>query len=231
MPSLMIQQTHNAYLQSNLKLMTIKKAVQLLLPEFHLMNSLAQFFVYIIKTSSMVTDLVNAIQKNLGYPPLDKVDPNSQEIKGAKKMSSAQKLPQAAIPTVLAAMIKYCDGRDGINVLTLNENKNWLDTFYGEKKNDAVKKVADYAGVSSDEAQRNMEDISTEAIRLVRDSLKSADAEKLRSYMNSQRHTILSHLPAVLKIGDTLNEDTFDDRTNKMEGPVSSFLHKIENRI
>jgi len=49
--------------------------------------------------------------------------------------------------------------------------------------------------------------------------------------MNSQRHTILSHLPAVLKIGDTLNEETFDDRTNKMEGPVSSFLHKIENRI
>ena len=94
-----------------------------------------------------------------------------------------------------------------------------------------MKKVADYAGVSVDEAQRNMEDISIEAVRLVKDSVKNADAEKLRSYMNSQRHTILSHLPAALKMGDTLNEETFDDRTNKMEGPVSSFLHKIENRI
>jgi ribosomal protein L7/L12 len=184
-----------------------------------------------IKTSSMVTDLVNAIQEKLGYPPLDKVDPNSQEIKGAKKISPAQKLPQAAIPAVLAAMIKYSDGTDGINLLALNDNSNWLETFYGDKKNDAVKKVADYSGVSAEEAQRNMEDISTEAVRLVRDSVKNADAEKLRSYMNSQRHTILSHLPAVLKIGDTLNEETFDDRTNKMEGPVSSFLHKIENRI
>jgi len=179
----------------------------------------------------MVTNLVDAIQKSLGYPPLEKVDPNSQEIKGAKKMSSAQKLPQAAIPAVLAAMIKYSDGPDGINLLTLHENRNWLETFYGGKEKEAVKKVANYAGVSEDEAQRNMEDISNEAVRLVIDSVKNADAEKLRSYMNSQRHTILSHLPAVLKMGDILNEETFDDRTNKMEGPVSSFLHKIENRI
>ena len=179
----------------------------------------------------MVTNLVDAIQKNLGYPPLEKVDPNSQEIKGAKKMSSATKLPQAAIPAVLAAMIKYSDGPDGINLLTLHENRNWLATFYGGKEKDAVRKVANYAGVSEDEAQRNMEDISNEAARLVINSVKNADAEKLRSYMNSQRHTILSHLPAVLKMGDILNEETFDDRTNKMEGPVSSFLHKIENRI
>jgi ribosomal protein L7/L12 len=179
----------------------------------------------------MVTNLVDAIQKNLGYPPLGKVDPNSQEIKGAKKMSSAQKLPQAAIPAVLAAMIKYSDGTDGINLLTLHENRNWLGTFYSRKEKEAIKKVADYAGVGMDEAQRSMEDISNEAVRLVKESVKNADAEKLRSYMNSQRHSILSHLPAVLKIGDTLNEETFDDRTNKMEGPVSSFLHKIENRI
>ena len=179
----------------------------------------------------MVTNLVDAIQKNLSYPPLEKVDPNSQEIKGAKKMSSAQKLPQAAIPAVLAAMIKYSDGPDGISLLTPHENRNWLGTFYSGKEKEAVKKVANYAGVSEDEAERNMEDISNEAVRLVIDSVKNADAEKLRSYMNSQRHTILSHLPAVLKIGDTLNEETFDDRTNKMEGPVSSFLHKIENRI
>ena len=179
----------------------------------------------------MVTNLVDAIQKSLGYPPLEKVDPNSQEIKGAKKMSSAQKLPQAAIPAVLAAMIKYSDGPDGINLLTLHENRNWLETFYGGKEKDAVRKVANYSGVSEDEAQRNMEDISNEAARLVINSVKNADAEKLRSYMNSQRHTILSHLPAVLKMGDILNEETFDDRTNKMEGPVSSFLHKIENRI
>jgi len=177
----------------------------------------------------MVTNLVEAIQKNLGYQPLKKVDPNTQEIKDAKKMSPGEKLPQAAIPAVLAAMIKYSDGTDGINLLSDNNNKNWLGTIYCGKEKDAIKKVADYAAVTSDEAKRHMENISSEAVRIVKDSVKTPDSEKLRSYMNSQRHSILSHLPAAMKIGDVLNEETFDDRTNKMEGPVSSFLHRIED--
>ena len=46
----------------------------------------------------MVTNLVDAIRTNLGYPPLEKVDPNSQEIKGAKKMSSAAKIAAGCHP-------------------------------------------------------------------------------------------------------------------------------------
>jgi len=177
----------------------------------------------------MVTNIVEAIQKNLGYQPLRKVDPNTQEIKEANKMSPEEKLPQAAIPAVLAAMIKYSDGPDGINLLSDNENKDWLGTIYGGKEQDAIKKVAEYAGGTPDEAKRQMENISNETVRILKDIVKTADAEKLRSFMNSQRHSILSHLPAAMKMGDVLNEETFDDRTNKMEGPVSSFLHKIED--
>jgi hypothetical protein len=177
----------------------------------------------------MVTNIVEAIQKNLGYQPLKKVDPNTQEINEANKMSPEEKLSQAAIPAVLAAMIKYSDGKDGINLLSDNENKDWLGTIEGGKEQDAVKKVAEYAGVTPDEAKRHMENISNEAVRIVKDIVKTADAEKLRSFMNSQRHSILSHLPASMKMGDVLNEETFDDRTNKMEGPVSSILHKIED--
>jgi len=177
----------------------------------------------------MVTNMVEALQKNLGYQALEKVDPNTQEIKETSKMSSAQKLSQAAVPAVLAAMIKYSDGKDGINLLTENEKNDWLSTIYCGKEQDAIKKVADYAGVTNDAATLTMENISNEAVRIVKDTVKTPDAEKLRSFMNSQRHSILSHLPAAMKMGDVLNEETFDDRTNKMEGPVSSFLHKIED--
>jgi hypothetical protein len=179
----------------------------------------------------MVTNIVEAIQENLGYQPLKKVDPNTQEIKEAKQMSPEQRLAQAAIPAVLAAMIKYSDGKDGVNLLSDNENKDWLGTVYCGKEEEAVKKVAEYAGINPAEAKRHMEKISDEAVKIAKDSVKTPDAEKLRSFMNSQRHSILSHLPAVMKMGDVLNEETFDDRTNKMEGPVSSFLHKIEDII
>ena len=34
---------------------------------------------------------------------------------------------------------------------------------------------------------------------------------------------------AALHLGKLLDNPNMDDRTNKMEGPVSSFMHKIEN--
>ena len=177
----------------------------------------------------MVTNIVEAIQQKLGYRPLKKVDPNTQEIKEANKMSAEEKLPQAAIPAVLAAMIKYSDSQDGINLLTASDDKTWLGTIYGGQQDNAIKKVADYAGVDAGEARRHMENISKAAVEIAKEVVKTPDAEKLRSFMNSQRHSILSHLPAAMKLGDVLNEETFDDRTNKMEGPVSSLLHRIED--
>ncbi|MEO7924436.1 MAG: hypothetical protein ABIR30_12220 [Chitinophagaceae bacterium] len=47
--------------------------------------------------------------------------------------------------------------------------------------------------------------------------------------MNDQRHNILVYLPAALNLGDLLKDESLDDRTNKMEGPVSNFMHKIED--
>jgi hypothetical protein len=35
------------------------------------------------------------------------------------------------------------------------------------------------------------------------------------------------YLPAALQIGVLLNDDTLDDATNKMEGPISSLMQKI----
>jgi len=175
-------------------------------------------------------NLLETVQNNLGYDPLKKVDPNSQEIKDARKMSSNQKLAQAAIPAVLAALIKYSDGNEGINIMT-RKNENWLNLIYHGKENYAVKQIADYAGVPEQDVASTMEKVSEECVTVIRKNLKNADAEKLRSYMNSQRHSILNHLPAALKMGDLLNEENFDDRTNKMEGPVSNIMHKIENLL
>jgi len=177
----------------------------------------------------MDSNIIEAIQKNLGYQPLEKIDPNTQETKNPREISPQQKLSQAAIPAVLAAMIKYSDGKDGLNLLS--GNKDWLGAIYFGNEKDVIKKIADYAGVGTDEAERHMENISDEAVKIIKDNVKTQDAEKLRSFMNSQRHSVLSHLPAALNMGDVLNEGTFDDRTNKMEGPVSGFLHRIENII
>ena len=50
----------------------------------------------------MATNIVDAIRKNLGYPPLQKVDPNIQETKDKHVESPVDMLAQAAIPAVTA---------------------------------------------------------------------------------------------------------------------------------
>jgi hypothetical protein len=179
----------------------------------------------------MVTNIIEAIQQRLGYQPLKKVDPNTQETAGKNEELPEQRLAQAAIPSVLAAMIKYSDSPDGLNLLRPGEDSNPLGTIYCGQEDAAIRTIADYSGATPDNVRLEMTAISNEAIKVVRESVKTPDAESLRSFMNSQRHSILSHLPASMKMGDVLNENTFDDRTNKMEGPISTFLHKIEDII
>jgi len=197
-------------------------------------------------------DLLESVRKNLGYEPLKKVDPNSQEVKMQHELTPEQRFAQAAIPAVLAGLIKYADSNEGINIMTL-ENASWLNLIFREKESEVIQKVAEYSGSPTEETSDTMKKIADVSVDVVRENVKktfdavkkitdvpmgankkdakSDEAEKLRSYMNSQRHSILNHLPAAMNMGYLLNEEGFDDRTNKMEGPVSSFLHRIENII
>jgi len=34
-----------------------------------------------------------------------------------------------------------------------------------------------------------------------------------------------------MNFGGLLHDETMDDRTNKMEGPISNFIHKIEDKF
>jgi hypothetical protein len=34
-----------------------------------------------------------------------------------------------------------------------------------------------------------------------------------------------------MQLGRLLEDDSLDDRTNKMEGPISNFMHSIENKF
>lgn len=179
----------------------------------------------------MATNIIETIQKNLGYAPLQKVDPNSQEIKGGFEQPLADKLAQAAIPAVAAAVFKFTRTDEGCHQLFSGmTTQDSLSVIYGGKEQEAVEKVAHYAGVSTDQAEGHMENIADEAVKIVKDAAgKDKAPEKVKAYMNSQRHNILVYLPAALQLGDTLDDETVDDRTNKMEGPVSNFMHKIEN--
>lgn len=177
----------------------------------------------------MANNIIETIQSNLGYPPLQKVDPNSQDAKDKYAHGSPEKLGQAAIPAVLTALYKYTRTERGCQaIVAASGSEDWLSEIYGGNEATAVEKVAQYAGSTTEQAEGHMENIADEAIRVVK-SESNLKPEKVKTYVSSQRHNILQYLPAAMNIGDVLNDETMDDKTNKMEGPVSNFMHKIEN--
>lgn len=181
----------------------------------------------------MATNLVETMQKNLGFPPLQKIDPNSQETKEKIPRKTLERLGQAAIPAVLTALYHYT-GRDheGQSILSPSNHTGWLGVIFEGKEQEAAQKVARYAGVAENEAATALKNIADETVMTVkRMAGTNADPATVRAILNAQRHNILVCLPAALQMGHLLNENSLDDRTNKMEGPVSSFMHKIENLL
>lgn len=181
----------------------------------------------------MTTNIVEAIQENLDYPPLQKVDPNSQEVKNIADRTSGEKLAQSAITAVLAGLVKFTSSDSGVDYILSNDTEqNWLELVYEGKQSEAVDKVAHYSNTPVKEAEDHMQKIAREAIRLIHQSAGEKEkAEKVKTYMKGQRHHVLLYLPAAMQLGDLLKDDTLDDRTNKMEGPISNIMHTIEDKL
>ena len=181
----------------------------------------------------MATHLVEIVQQNLGYPPLEKVDPVNHEPKSQPARGTEQALAQAAIPTVLVALFKLSQSEGGSHlILSGNEGKYWLSTLFGKKEHVAVDKVAQYAGFDAPEVAAPMERIAAEAVLAINKVIgDKKDEAAVKTFMGNHRHEILVYLPASMQMGVLLNDNTLDDRTNKMEGPISNFMHTIENKM
>lgn len=181
----------------------------------------------------MATNIVEAIQENLGYPPLQKVDPNSQEVKNIANRTSGEKLAQSAITAVLAGLFKFTSSDSGVDYILSNDTEqNWLEPIFEGKQSEAVDKVAHYSNTPVKEAEDHMQKIAREAIKLIHEAAGEKEKpEKVKTYMKGQRHNVLLYLPAAMQLGDLLKDDTLDDRTNKMEGPISNIMHTIEDKL
>jgi len=134
----------------------------------------------------MSTHLVECIQKEMGFPPLQKIDPNIQETK-ERSLTQRQGLAQAAIPAVLAGFFGTTRTDRGCNlILTGAASENWVNVIFQDNKLYVVEKVAHYAGLSLNETALAMEDIAREAELTIRKAIgEKPTIEKLRSYMSS----------------------------------------------
>ena len=176
-------------------------------------------------------NLIEEVQKASGHASIQKVDPNTQAPEN-EYGSQALQLSQAATPVILTGLYKYTRNEDNAqNILRGNNSTNttWTDEIFGAQSDEVVSQVATYAHVSNDKAELAMDDAAQGAIQVVKNSLGSdATAAQVSDFFKDNRSDILQHLPAALQLGYLIDDNTIDDRTNKMEGPMSGIMHTFE---
>lgn len=177
----------------------------------------------------MEIDLLETVQCNLGYPVLQKIDPNTQQVVEDDTTPDEHKFSQAAIPAVLTGLYNYVQSDEGAAMFfQSDETTQWLPKIFNESKQEAVQKISAYAKQSNADPLFKINAIAHEAVKVVIKNLPvNALPADVKLFMNSQKQNILLYLPASLNMGELLNDNTLDDATNKMEGPVSSLMQSI----
>ncbi|CAN5458802.1 hypothetical protein BH11BAC3_BH11BAC3_09300 [soil metagenome] len=177
----------------------------------------------------MAINLLKTIQENLHYPPLQKIDPNT-EVVDASSQSNEHRFSQAAIPTVLTGLYTYSSNDESAEKILKGEiNSDWITEIFGSVKYKVVDNICTYSFEQDKElVTGQMNAIAAEAVKLIKNEVSpdgtAMDVKKLMSVQTTQ---LLGYLPTELNMGQLLKEETLDDNTNKMEGPISSLMNKI----
>lgn len=177
----------------------------------------------------MSVNLLQTVQQNLGYPVLQKIDPNTQQVQEDVKTPDEHRFSQAAIPAILSALYKYVQSDDGAaKVLRGDNSTDWVSEIFHGNQRQVLETISSYSNQPGTVIKLKLNEIAAEAVHITKQRLPAAAGIKdVKSFYSGQRNTILLYLPAALNMGTLLEDDTLDDSTNKMEGPVSSLMHSI----
>jgi hypothetical protein len=175
----------------------------------------------------MAINILEKMQQTWGCLPLQKIDPNTQQpIDNADAATHAQPLEQAAIVVVLAGLYKTLKENPTLN--WGNDSTNFTTYIFGNDTSLIIDEVAKYATVGTEKAKTYIEKAATIAHDIIDAEIKDPTYEHLHDFILSQRNNILPYLPPTLQSGALLNDNTLDDNTNKMQGPISGLMHFFE---
>ncbi|MGI8951027.1 MAG: hypothetical protein ACR2FN_05505 [Chitinophagaceae bacterium] len=179
----------------------------------------------------MAFNFVAAVREQMGFGSFDKIDPNNQQ--GKKELTqsySADHFAQAATIAVLLGLYKYGETEQGSVDLLHQPSGDMLPKIFGKEENELIKTVSNYGNKSFDDTKLFMTNIAKNSVDILHKQIgDNATIENVRTFFAGQRHNILVYLPSDLNIGEQLRDESVEDRTNKMEGPVSNLMHKIED--
>jgi len=170
--------------------------------------------------------IYNQIQQNLNYQKLQPIDPNTGT---AVNPTGFNPLQQAAVVTFLAAVYKSSRLKENASILSKQKNTAELLSLVFTDRFDAYQAIADFTGNSLETIKQEITNVAGVFIGIIQQQPEDSRDTYLQNTMTSERDDILNLIPSQLKIERLVNDETINDNTNKMQGPISTLMHKIEN--
>src|SRR5437762_2600629 len=118
----------------------------------------------------MATNIIELVQQALNSKPLQKVSPNTQEVKkSAADTTNASKLLQAVISAVLTGIYKLTRTPEGAEQLLRGDlSTTWGDLLFGENKAALVSRIVTYSVSSPPAVESEIEITGHEAASIVK---------------------------------------------------------------
>ena len=173
-------------------------------------------------------NIIETVQSNLGFEALKKIDPNTQETTGDDTAMGNSAIAQAGIPAILLGIYNQLEESPNLSLLD-SEQGNLLEKIFGKSAELVVEQIDNYSKIKDKHSTQQLEHIAAESLRVIRQKLGDrTDENAIRNFVSKNKPDTLLYLPPSLDLGTILHNNNLDDRTGKMEGPVSSFMRKIE---
>jgi len=173
-------------------------------------------------------DIIEEVRRKLGSNPIPKIDPNTQAPLSQNEESFPD-IGNVTIPAMLIGFYKHSRNEEtAAELLQDVNNEKILDDVFGTGKNNIIQSVSNYTAVSSENVENEMKKTSSAILSVLKDNIKDVNGKTVSAFFTDQRSNILKHLPPELNLGEFIKDPSVDDRTNKMEGPMSGMMHSIE---
>jgi len=174
-------------------------------------------------------NIIELVQKNLGFNALEKIDPNTMETAGPGNPMGNNALSQAGIPAILLGIYTKLEQNPMSDLLVNDQPGSLLERIFGKSTEVVVERITAYSQIKDKHRVQELEHIASECLRVIKEKIGLGGGETaIRHFVAGNKPDILLYLPPSLDLGTILQNNNLDDRTGKMEGPISSLMHRVE---
>ncbi len=177
----------------------------------------------------MSFNIMESLRLEKGLPAVQQTEPDIQIVEPDSGLPDDRRFLHVAIPSILTALYRYSRTDEGAAAILNDEQRTgWDDHLFGAHKQTVNERIASYSYTDPSEMENKLNDLSRTAVQMIRRNLpEHAELISVKKFMSAQQMNILPYLPPDLRMGEMLDDDTYDDDTNKMTDFFSNMMHSL----